>query len=173
MHKSLILNLKSSRQAGYTLIELTIVVGLVAILTIGISSVVLMNTITAARTRNQTHIRSSGDYSLNQLKTLIRNAKSLDTCDESEDSLTLTGVDGGSTTVALELESGNGRIASGSGNYLTPSDTNVTSFTVTCLPNESEPRLVKLSFDSTLSGRPAGRDNPVVSFETSITLRNE
>lgn len=159
-------------QKGYTLIELTIVVGLVAILAIGISSVVLMNTITANRTRNQTRLRTTGNYSLNQIKGLVRNAKSIDICDEAADSLTLTNFDGGTTNLSLELNGGVERIASNSGTYLSPADVAISDFTLTCLPTADAPNLIKISFSSTLSDRPAGRENPVFFFETSVTLRN-
>lgn len=158
--------------AGYTLIELTIVVGLIAILAIGISSVVLMNTLTASRTRNLTHLRSSGDYSLNQLKTLVRNARSIDSCSSTTNTFSFTSYDGGTTLVALELDGTTGRIASGSGTYLTPDSVHVENFSVTCLPTSLDPKSIKLTFDSSIAGLSPGRENPIIPFETSITLRN-
>lgn len=158
---------------GYTLIELTIVVGLVAILAIGISSVVLMNTVTANRTRNLAHLRESGDYALGQLKQLVRNAKNIESCNSTTNTLTLIGQDGGSTEIALELESEIGRIASGSANYLTPSDITISALNLTCLPDDLEPTLVKVSFTASLATETQSKESPVLNFETSISLRND
>lgn len=153
---------------GYTLIELTVVVGLLAILSVGISSVVLLNTVSVTRTRNLTHVRESGDFALNQLKQLIRNAKTIKTCNNSTNELTLVNQDGGYTKLLSE----DSRIASNSGIYLTPSDISITSFGITCLPDETTPSLVKLIFTAQLAGDTSVRTSPTLNFETSISLRN-
>jgi len=155
---------------GYTLIELTIVVGLVTILAIGISSVVLMNTVTANRTRSLAHLRETGDYSLNQAKQLIRNAKTITSCNSTTHTLTLTNPDGGSTTLYLFFEEELGRIASNSGTYLTPNTINIKDFSLTCFPDDYEPSLIKINFTA-IPATPNATE-PSLIFETSVSLRN-
>lgn len=158
-------------QKGYSLIELTIVVGLVAILGVGISSVVLMSLVTTNRTRNLTHVRETSDYAILQIKQQVRNARSIVSC--TGNSLTLIGQDGGITTFSLETVGSYERIASNSGIYLTPSDIDIENFSLTCLPDETEPELVKLSFETQLASEGLREsENPLTNFETSITLRN-
>ena len=158
---------------GYSLIELTIVVGLVALLAVGISSIVLSSIIQASRIRNQIKSRQAGDYALGQIQTLIRNAREISSCDSSNNTLSIINLDGRSTTFLLESVSGNTSIASNSGYYLTPTDVTVTNFDVSCSPNDITPNVVKLSFDlkrNLLS--PKSKENPLIHYETSITLRN-
>lgn len=157
---------------GYTLIELVIVVGLVSILAIGISSAVLINATTAIRTKNITHLRSVSDYSLSQLKQLIRSSRSITSCNSSANTLTIINQDGNTTTIALELDDGVGRIASNSGVYLTPADTTITNFSLSCLPTDIEPTLINLSFDADLSTTSTTKESPTLHFNTSITPRS-
>lgn len=157
---------------GYTLIELVVVVGLVSILAIGISSAVLINATTSSRTKNTTHLRSVGDYSINTLKQLIRSSRSITACDSSANTLSLQNPDGGTTNVSRELDNEIGRIASNSGVYLSPSDASITSFTVTCLPSDSEPTSIRLSFDTELSTTSTTKESPTLHFSTTVTPRS-
>jgi prepilin-type N-terminal cleavage/methylation domain-containing protein len=161
-----------STPKGYTLIELVVVVGLVSILAIGISSAVLINAVTATRTKNTTHLRSVGDYSVNQLKQLIRGARDITLCDSTQNSLTLTSPDGGETLINLELDNEIGRISSNSGVYISPSTANITNFTLDCLPSDSDPTLIQLSFDAALSASTESRESPTLHFRSSITPRS-
>lgn len=159
---------------GYSLIELTIVVGLVAILSIGISSVVLMNTITANRSRNTILIKEAGDYSLNQLKHLVRNARAIIACNSTNNTLSLQNLDGDTTLISLESPGEVGRIASNSGTYLTPAAITVQNFDLTCLPNSTNPQLIKFSFDSSLANSSVPeREKTTINFETSVEIRND
>lgn len=158
---------------GYSLIELTIVVGLVALLGVGISSVVLMSLVTTKRTRNLTHVREVGDYATTQIKQLVRNSKRIEACDSANNTLTLRNQDGDTTLISTEIVGDYERIASGSGNYITPSDIKVESFSITCLPDDTNPELVKVRFDSQIASETLKpRENPLINFETSISIRN-
>jgi len=155
---------------GYTLIELIIVVGLVSILSIGISSAVLINATTATRTKNITNLRAAGGYSLNTIKQLIRSSRSITACDS--DTISLQNQDGATTTISLELDNSVNRIASNSGIYLTPDDISIVNFTITCLPNNAEPTLIKLSFDTELATPTTTKESPTLHFSTSVTPRS-
>lgn len=167
------MGLNIMQKKGYSLIELTVVVGLVAILGVGISSAVLMSISTTIRNRATTHVRESGDYALNQVKQLIRNSKSILACDSNGNTLDILGLDGGTTSISLESAADSNRLASGSGQYLTPSDITLSSFSLTCLPSDTEVELIKLQFSAELSSQTAkDRENPLVNFQTSVSLRN-
>ncbi len=157
---------------GYTLIELVIVVGLVSILAIGISSAVLINATTAIRTKNTTHLRNVGDYSLSQLKQIIRSSRTISLCDSNTNTISLINQDGDTTSISIELDNDINRIASNSGIYLTPKETSITNFTITCLPTDINPTIVKISFDTQLATISTTKESPTIHFTTSITPRS-
>lgn len=159
---------------GYSLIELTIVVGLVAILAVAISSIVLVSVIQSTRIRNQIRTRQTGDYALTQMQTMIRNARAVSNCDSVNDSISLVNADGDSTTFATELVGASTHIASNSGTYLTPDDVTVAdSFNLDCSPSDTEVELVSISFDlspTASSGR--SLEAPPIHYATSVELKN-
>lgn len=160
---------------GYSLVELTIVVGLVSLLALAISSVVLISVTQSTRVRNQILARQAGDYALTQIQTMVRSARAVITCNSIDDSITILNPDGGLTTFAAEITATSVQIASNSGSYLTPEElTTNSSFDIECLPSDTDVRLVNLSFtlDKT---QDTGREleTPPVQFETSIELRND
>ena len=152
---------------GFSLVELIIVVGLLGILILAISSAMLMSIISSNRIRTTTKVKQAGNYAIGQLQTMIRNAKSITSCNSSTYTLTLVNPGGGSTVVDTEIVGSNTFIASNSGTYLTPTDVSVSNFILNCQPDE-------ISFDltDTLSASQA-RENPTLHFETSVSIRNE
>lgn len=160
-------------RSGFSLIELTVVIGLLSLLTLAISTIMLTSILSSNRVRNVTKVKQAGNYALDQMQGLLRNAKSVPLCDSQNASISLTSPDGGTTLLASESDGTYTRIASGSGIYLTPADTQVTSFSLVCEPSDADPSLVKFSFDlrSTLSTKTT--ENPLLHFETSVNLRNE
>jgi len=160
--------------SGYSLMELTVVVGLVSILGVGISSAVLMSIITTSRTRGLSHIRATGEYSMSQMKQLIRNSKLITTCDSVNESLTLLNQDGGSTSLGTETVDDVTYIASNSGNFLTPADINIEALDITCSPSDTDPQLIQVQFDATLARDTLRKvEKPTIHFETSIQVRND
>ena len=155
---------------GYSLIELTIVVGLISILSIAISAIVLSTIVSSSRIKAQVRIRQTGDYAVGQLQTIIRNSREVSLCETASNSLLLLNEDGEETQLFLEGD----QIASNSGVYLTPDDTAVTNFVLTCLPSDEAPELIRLSF--TLGRAETGNlrtsENPSENFTTSVELRN-
>ncbi len=158
---------------GFSIIELTVVIGLMSLLTLAISTIMLTSVVSSNRVRTTTKVKQAGNYVIDQLQGLLRNAKGIPLCDSSSASITLTNPDGGTTVIASESDGTSTRIASNSGIYLTPSDTQTSSFNLVCEPTDSYPSLVKFSFDlqSTLTTK--ATENPLLHFETSVNLRNE
>lgn len=158
---------------GFSLIELTVVIGLLSLLMLAITTTMLMSMITGNRIRTATKVKQAGSYALTQIQSMIRNAKAISLCDSSAASLTLTNLDGGSTQIIAESDGTNVRIASGSGTYLTPENLSTYNFSLVCQPSDTEPNLVNLSFDLKDSLNSGAVDNPLVHFETSVNLRNQ
>lgn len=158
-------------KSGYSLIELTIVVGLISILSIAISAIVLTTTINSNRIKTQVRVRQTGDFAIGQIETIIRNSLNIVSCDSSGETVTLKNPDNQTTQLYFSLE----RIASNSGTYLTPADTQVSSFNVTCLPSDSSPQLVQVTFNLGRSDDTNQRslENPVHTFSTSAEPRND
>lgn len=158
---------------GFSLIELTVVVGLLALLSLAISSSLLMSIVSTNRVRSITKVKQAGNFALDQIQSLIRGARTLSACDSSLDSLTLVNQDGGSTILTTELDGSFTRIASNSGIYLTPSNLDIANFSLTCTPTDDNPNLIKISFNLVDPRNPSTRENPNLSFETSVNLRND
>lgn len=161
---------------GFSLIELVIVVGLITLLSLVIASIMLTTIVSSNRIRTITKVKQSGNYVLGQTQALLRSAKSVSSCTTTSGAetgqISIVNFDGGQTEIALD-DTDSTRIASNSGTFLTPANITVSNFTLTCLPSETEPTLVKLSFELKDRVNTKDRENPILHFETSINLRNE
>lgn len=160
---------------GFSLIELIIVVGLIAILMLALSSSMLMSVITSNRIRTTTKTKQAGNYALDQIQALIRNSKDITVCNAT----TVTVINQDGTTATIEL---NGtRLTSNPNIYLTPigTTTSLAAPLFTCLPTdtvattENKTNLIKVSFDLRDSADSKPTENPRLHFETSINLRNQ
>lgn len=174
-NKNYKLKIKNSRKLrGYSLIELTVVVGLLAMLSVAISSVVLYSIVQSRRIRSQTKVRSAGDYALGQMQYLVRGAKEVVDCDSTDNSLTVINQDGGETTFDEVTVGDNTHIASNSATLLTSSDTTTqNSFDINCSPTDASPNLVSISFDLYDStGDQTSPREVKIHFGTSISFRN-
>ncbi len=159
---------------GFSLIELIVVIGLISLLMLAISSTMLMSMISSNRIRTTSTVKNSGNFALSQLQSMIRNAKSITACDSANSTISYINPDGGSTSILAETVDTFGKIASNSGVYITPSNVSVTSFSLTCEPDDVSPTLVRISFDmqDVISTKRA-TENPILHFETSVNIRNE
>ena len=159
---------------GTSIIELVVVIGLISLLGLAMSAIMLTTIVSSNRVRRLTQIKQSGDIALNQIQTLIRNSRQVESCDASLDILTTVNPDGGTTDIMVEDDGTANRIASNSGIYMTPNSLEVAGFSITCEPDEVNPVLFKISFDmshTTSSGNE--RENPNLHFETTVGIRNE
>lgn len=160
---------------GYSLVELTISIGLISLLTLSISIIVLSSIVSSHRLRTLVHVRQVGDYTIGQLERLVRNARSLESCDSIAHTLSLTNQDGNLTNILFDGDTS--RIASSSASqsfYLTPTDLSVSDFSLTCQPSDDFPELINVSFTLENALTPNARtiENPSIDFSTSIELRN-
>lgn len=154
---------------GTSIIELVVVIGLISLLALAMSAIMLTTIVSSNRVRRLTQIKQAGDHTINQLQTLLRNARYIDICDSDLDTLTTVNPDGYTTNILLE----NSRIASNSGTYMTSDALTVSNFAITCEP-VTDPVLIKISFDltqQTSSGN--AKENNLLHFETTTNLRNE
>lgn len=162
------------KRSGFSLIELIVVIGLLSLLMLAISSTMLMSIVSSNRIRTTTKVKQAGNYALGQIQAMIRSAKAVTNCVSglTDPSLTLINQDGGDTEFYLDTITG--QIASNSGVFITPEDLEANLFNITCEPTETEPTLIKVSFDlknKLATERRTG--NPTLHFETSVNLRNE
>ena len=158
---------------GFSIIELIIVVGLIAILMLAISSSMLMSVISSNRIRTATKTKQAGNFALDQIQGLIRNSKDITLCNAT--TVTLINQDGTSTTIS----SSNSKISTNEEVFITPADLVVSNFSFTCLPTdtdattENKTNLIKVSFDLQNATTSKPTENPLLHFETSINLRNQ
>ncbi len=159
---------------GTSIIELVVVIGLISLLALAMSAIMLTTIVSSNRVRRLTQIKQSGDIALNQIQTLIRNSRHVESCDTDTDVLTTVNPDGGTTEIMVEDDGTANRIASNSGIYMTPNSLEVAGFSITCEPDEANPVLFKISFDMahTISSGNE-RENPNLHFETTVGIRNE
>lgn len=158
------------KKAGFSLIELTVVIGLLSLLILAISSSMLMTIISSNRIRNVAKVKQAGNYALGQMQGMIRSAKTITSCDSINNNITILNFDGGTTNFLVE---GN-RIASNSGIYITPDTMTTNAYVLTCAPSDTDPTLVNVSFnlmDASVTKK--AHENPTLHFETSISLRNQ
>lgn len=157
---------------GYSLVELVIVVGLVSVLSITISAIVLTTIVNGTRLRNEVRIRQTGDYAVGQIETIIRNSLKVTACNSATNTVTISGPDHLATTISLSAT----QIASSSAatQYLTPTDTVTTLFDINCLPTDTDPSLINISFTLGKVGGASLKtiENVTENFSTSVQVRN-
>lgn len=167
-------------QHGYTLIELVVVIALSAILLIVLTTFFFATILGGTKSANIQEVKEAGQYAMNQITYLIRNAKSIDpnqVCDGSNQStFTIINQDLNSTEFSSISSGGNTRLASNSGTYLTPSDIAVHSGpTFVCTdPGNGSPISVTIQF-SLQKGNSATdqpRDIVNIAFQSSAQIRS-
>lgn len=157
------------KKAGFSIIELVVVIGLIGLLAIAMSAIMLTTIVSSNRVRTLTKIKQAGDYAIGQIQTLVRNARSITSCSSSPDQLTIINLDGGQTTIYLTAD----RIASNSGVFLTPDDLHITGYSLDCEPSNANPKVVTISFDlENLVSSTKSTERPKLHFETTAEIRN-
>ena len=152
---------------GFSLIELTVVIGLLSLLTLAITSALLMSVVSSNRIRTVTRIKQAGNYALDQIQGLVRNSKKVVLCVPNTN-IQFINPDGRTTIISSTTQ-----IASNSGVYLTPSNLTVSNFSLACAPNNTAPTLVTVAFDLNNPASTSLRESPTLHFETAINLRND
>lgn len=162
------------KKSGFSLIELIIAIGLIAMLMLAISSSMLMSIISSNRIRNATKTKQAGNYALDQIQSIIRNAKDIQVCNST--TVTVVNQDGTTSTITFS----NNRLTTNPGVYITPENITVSVTTLfECLPSVTtidsveKSNLIKVSYTMYDTVNPSGKENPVIGFDTSINLRNK
>jgi type II secretory pathway pseudopilin PulG len=159
---------------GTSLIELVVVIGLISLLALAMSAIMLTTIVSSNRVRRLTQIKQAGDIALTQIQTLLRNSRSIETCDSTLNQITTVNPDGNTTEIFLQTDASSDRIASNSGIYITPDHLTVNNFDITCEPDELNPVLFTISFDLTHTNTSGNdQENSTLHFETSTGIRNE
>jgi prepilin-type N-terminal cleavage/methylation domain-containing protein len=181
---------RGSTQAGFTLIELIMVVTLSVILMLGASALFMTFLVSNTKVTSQQELKNEGEYALRQVEFLLRNATKLVAdpnnsacvnnptvscyCSANMFKISLKSRDDGITTLSAQ----DGKIASDSGTavnsgvYLTSSDYTLNNLRFDCTGNAngSSP-YVQVRF--TLSKGTASNDDYVTQdFSTGVSLRN-
>ena len=158
-----------SKHQAYTLIELTIVVGLTSLLAIAVTAILFSTMLSSTRIRRVIRLRQTGNYTTTQIQQLIRNATTITQCSPDDNNITFINQDGGQTTIQLE----NGKIASVSTQatryFNLDNNMTVSNFLVLCDSN-----LVKVNFTLTYvsdSNRPS--EQPSQTFQIDVAPRNQ
>ncbi len=174
-------NTKSqSKSNGFTLIEILVVVGLLAVIaTIG-SNMFFTTLRSSSKSKNLTIVKQNGDYALATIEKLIRDSEKVIT--NSDGSVCTTGMnkiktkrlDGSEVEFSCEEEGTvNGLIASNSAR-LTGSDVKLDSCSFDCSSQgEFYPQVVSIDF--TLSQAAVTtrlEEQASVSFRTTVNTRN-
>lgn len=173
---------------GFTLIELVIAVAIIAGLGTVLVQVLFTTTRSSTKVERLTDVKQGGDYALNMIERMVRNAQKLsaDVCSESGASPTsfvsITSPDGDDTTFICELNSGVTRIALVSAlrtQYLTSSSVTLggsscdaDSLAFYCTSSAGTPKSLKVTFQLSQKGTPVDQfEKASTTFQTSIGLR--
>ncbi len=112
-------------QAGFSLIELMIVVSITVMLMLAASTIFMTFLVGNTRTTSNQLIKQEGQYAINQMEFLLRNSLELlpnnsgIKCETGMTEIRFKSLDNGTTTLMKETDDGVDKIASNSGIYLT------------------------------------------------------
>ncbi len=180
------LKTKSYLSCGFTLLEVLVSVGIIAIIGIVATQTFVATTRTNIKVELLKDVKQNGDFALGIMTRMIQNAQAVtsacSTTGTSASSLSIANFDGGATTFECRLDGTVLRIASTSAGvpaYLTSNnltlvgavcDTNALNFVCTSLGDTTS---IKINFSLAQKGTPIAQfEKASVSFQTSALLRN-
>ena len=175
------------KKQGFTLLEIMVSIGIVAIMGVLISQVFFTTTRSNAKAEVLKNVKQNGDFAAELMGRMIRNANAITTtCADTGStttSITLTNPNGGSTAFGCILDGTVMRIAStsaGRTDYLTDSgltlggvDCNGASLSFVCTAPAGQPTTVAITFRLAQKGTPPDQfDRASASFQTTAAIRN-
>ncbi len=171
------------RQAGFTMVELLIVVTLSVMLMLGATALFMTFLIGNTRTNADQTVKAEGEYALSQIEFLLRNSVELisnsygQECEASMQEIAFLSYDGGVTYLfGEEDEDGFTKIASNSGVYLTSSDVDITSGPIFNCEASDDGLIQYVDINFTLrKGTPGvNQANEIVeqTFSTGVNVRS-
>jgi type II secretory pathway pseudopilin PulG len=158
------------KNSGFTLIEIVVVAGIMALFSITLISVFLATVRGGNKSLLIQTVHQEGDFVLKTIRNTIRAAESVTCSGTSADITTLTG-----SVINFSLVDDNGvnRIASDSSTFLTGNKASVTALTFDCYSGLLNNQVVTISLE--LSVAPAGggqiQEKTVQTFATSVSTR--
>lgn len=139
-----------NKQAGFTLVELLVIVSLSVMLMLTSSALFLTFLLGSTKVSRMQLIKNEGEHAMAQMEFLLRNAVQIldngygQTCELGMNAITFESIDSGVTTLTKENDSSDStdKIASNSGIYLTSGDVTITDGpTFNC--SESEDKIAQ------------------------------
>ena len=166
---------------GFTLIEILIVLGILAIIVVVGSNMFFTILKSSSKTKVLTEVKQNGNYALNVMARMIRNGKiGAGECGANPDRITITNPDDGITT--FHCCGSPPMIASKSGSLtceqarLTSNKVQVSSSCndfISCTQAVGGPPVVTINFTLQQAGTAARpEEEALVNFQTAVTLRN-
>ncbi len=170
------------KKNGFTLIENLVALGIFAIL-MTISSLILFLALRGrAKALATRQVKEAGNSAVASMEDYLRRfASSPSNCSGGSE-ITILGNDGELTTLKCDLAEGRVASSSASGTvnyYLTPENTNCSSFTVSCDSNETGYAKVDISFNLDLNSNTVNTEllnaqgTTEQTFSTSIFMRGK
>jgi len=172
---------------GFTLLEILVAMGVLAILGTVIAQVFFTTTRTNTKVEISKDVKQNGDFAMEVMSRIVRNAASVTTvCSDTgtaTDTITVDNLDGGITTFECVLDGDITRIAStsaGRTDYLTSSSltlggTDCTGATLqfVCMSPVDGPTTVAIAFTLAQKGTPVDQfEKASASFQTTVAIRN-
>lgn len=175
----------STKNRGFTLLEMAISVGIIAIMGSVIAQIFFVTTKSNTKVEIEKDVKQNGDYAVAVMSRMIRTAQDVtSTCSDSGTSaasITILNPDNGITTFSCDETTGVARIASSSAAetvYLTNTTValgrscSLSHLTFICTSVSGIANHVDLSFDLTQQNvSPDQTQQSSLSFQTSVTLR--
>lgn len=173
------------KKNGFTLIELIIAVAIIAGLGTVLVQVLFTTTRSSTKVERLTDVKQGGDYALNVIERMVRNARELTaTCTSAgstQSSVTITNPNNYQTTFTCQMDGTVARIASVSSTptqFLTSSSVtlgascdNALVFLCTSIDTSKS---LKITFRLSQKGTPVDQfEKASTAFQTSIGLRNQ
>lgn len=173
---------KKSNQTGFTLIELLVVISITVIMMLTASVLFMTFLISNSKINGSQLVKQEGEYALNQIEFLLRNAleilpnSSSQECEENMTEIKFKSLDGGITTLGIENDNGTNKIASNSGIFLTSGAVTITQgpiFNCTQETDQSHPHInITFTLRKGTPGIDQERDITEETFNTGTTLRS-
>lgn len=171
---------------GFTLLEMLISVTIVALVGGILAQAFFTMTRTNTKTERIKDVKQSGEFALEVMERMIRNAREVtSSCPgTSSDTISIRNADNGTTTFSCLLDNGTPRIASQSGataEFLTSSSVTLggslcaaSSLSFTCTTSGGRPGNIRIAFQLSQLGTPVDQfERSSISLGTTIQLRNE
>lgn len=161
---------KINLKAGYTLIEVMTVAGIMALFSLTIIGMFLATLRGGTKSQVIQQVHQNGDFALKTMARMVRASTEVLSCGSD---ISIINPDGGSTEFSLVEDSGVERIASNSSRFLTGIDFEVSGLSFSCYNGDLGNQVVTIEF-TIMAGGASGsqaQEKLTQEFATSISTR--